>query len=214
MPKRPPAARGKGLFTEAAAPEPKPVAAAYRINIDGGSRGNPGPAAYGVVIRDARGEPVAKLKKYIGRSTNNVAEYYGLIAAMDYAQSHGVRAIRIESDSELLVKQMRGLYKVKSADLQPLYERAQKTAKAFESFRIDHVYREQNREADALANEALDEVEGKPRPAAPPKPDPTDKLSPRRVPARFRGGVLYLLEDVGLPDGTVVEVSIFPLQKP
>ena len=214
MAKRPPAARGKSLFTEAAAPEPKPVAAAYRINIDGGSRGNPGPAAYGVVIRDARGEPVAKLKKYIGRSTNNVAEYYGLIAAMDYAQSHGVRAIRIESDSELMVKQMRGLYKVKSADLQPLYERAQKTAKAFESFRIEHVYREQNREADALANEALDEVEGKPRPAAPPKPDPTDKLSPRRVPARFRGGVLYLLEDVGLPDGTVVEVSIFPLTKP
>jgi ribonuclease HI len=213
MPKRPPAARGKGLFTEAAAPEPKSVAAAYRINIDGGSRGNPGPAAYGVVIRDARGEPVAKLKKYIGRSTNNVAEYYGLIAAMDYAQSHGVRAIRIESDSELMVKQMRGLYKVKSADLQPLYERAQKTAKVFESFRIDHVYREQNREADALANEALDEVEGKPRPAAPAKPDPTEKSSPRRVPARFRGGVLYLLEDVGLPDGTVVEVSIFPFQK-
>jgi ribonuclease HI len=213
MPKRPPAARGKGLFTEAAAPEPKSVAAAYRINIDGGSRGNPGPAAYGVVIRDARGEPVAKLKKYIGRSTNNVAEYYGLIAAMDYAQSHGVRAIRIESDSELLVKQMRGLYRVKSADLQPLYERAQKTAKVFESFRIDHVYREQNREADALANEALDEVEGKPRPAAPAKPDPTEKLSPRKVPARFRGGVLYLLEDVGLPDGTVVEVSIFPFQK-
>lgn len=213
MPKRPPAARGKGLFTEAAAPEPKSVAAAYRINIDGGSRGNPGPAAYGVVIRDARGEPVAKLKKYIGRSTNNVAEYYGLIAAMDYAQSHGVRAIRIESDSELMVKQMRGLYKVKSADLQPLYERAQKTAKVFESFRIDHVYREQNREADALANEALDEVEGKPRPAAPAKTDATDKLSPRRVPARFRGGVLYLLEDVGLPDGTVVEVSIFPFQK-
>lgn len=213
MPKRPPAARGKGLFTEAAAPEPKSVAAAYRINIDGGSRGNPGPAAYGVVIRDARGEPLAKLKKYIGRSTNNVAEYYGLIAAMDYAQSHGVRAIRIESDSELLVKQMRGLYKVKSADLQPLYERAQKTAKLFESFRIDHVYREQNREADALANEALDEVEGKPRPAAPAKTDSAEKSSPRRVPARFRGGVLYLLEDVGLPDGTVVEVAIFPLQK-
>jgi ribonuclease HI len=213
MPRRPSIARGKSLFGETA-PEPKPAArGAYRINIDGGSRGNPGPAAYGVVIRDARGETVAKLKKYIGRFTNNVAEYYGLIAAMDYAQSHGVRAIRIESDSELLVKQMRGLYKVKSADLQPLFERAKKMSQSFESFRIDHVYREQNREADALANEALDETEGKPRPATAAKPDATDKAGPRRVPARFRSGVLYLLEDVGLPDGTVVEVSIFPLQK-
>jgi ribonuclease HI len=218
MPKRPPASKAKSLFAEAA-PEVKPAAAAaaYRINIDGGSRGNPGPAAYGVLIRDANGGVVAKLKKYIGRFTNNVAEYYGLIAAMDYAQSHGVRAIRIESDSELLVKQMRGQYKVKSADLQPLYERAQKMSKAFDSFRIDHVYRELNREADALANEALDETEGKPAnpatPATPAKPTLPDRTGPRRVPARFRGGVLYLLEDVGLPDGTVVEVSIFPLQK-
>jgi ribonuclease HI len=214
MPRRPSIARGKNLFGETAL-ETKPVAAAYRVNIDGGSRGNPGPAAYGVVIRDARGEIVAKLKKYIGRFTNNVAEYYGLIAAMDYAQSHGVRAIRIESDSELLVKQMRGLYKVKSADLQPLFERAKKMSQGFESFRIDHVYREQNREADTLANEALDETEGKPAvPGAAPKSSPTDKADPRRIPARFRGGVLYLLEDVGLPDGMVVEVSIFPLQKP
>ena len=214
MPRRPPTPKGKSLFGEAA-PEAKPVApAAFRINIDGGSRGNPGPAAYGVLIRDANGGVVAKLKKYIGRFTNNVAEYYGLIAAMDYAQSHGVRAIRIESDSELLVKQMRGLYGVKSTDLQPLYERAQKMSKAFDSFRIDHVYREQNREADALANEALDETEGKPaNPTAAAKPNAAERTGPRRVPARFRGGVLYLLEDVGLPDGTVVEVSIFPLQK-
>src|SRR5215467_4258286 len=217
MPRRPTTSRGKSLFGEATSETKSATAAAYRINIDGGSRGNPGPAAYGVVIRDARGETVAKLKKYIGRFTNNVAEYYGFIAAMDYAHSHGVRAIRIESDSELMVKQMRGLYKVKSADLQPLYERAQKMSKAFDSFRIDHVYREQNREADALANEALDETEGKPaNPAAsaakPTRPSP-DRTGPRRIPARFRGGVLYLLEDVGLPDGTVVEVSIFPLQK-
>jgi ribonuclease HI len=166
-------------------------------------------------MRDARGEPVAKLKKYIGRSTNNVAEYYGLIAAMDYAQSHGVRAIRVESDSELLVKQMRGLYKVKSADLQPLFERAKKMSQAFESFRIEHVYREQNREADTLVNEALDETEGKPKDAAAAaKPNSPERTGPRRIQARFRSGVLYLLEDVGLPDGTVVEVSIFPLQKP
>ncbi len=214
MPRRSPTSKGKSLFGEAA-PETKPVAsAAYRINIDGASRGNPGPAAYGVLIRDASGATVTKLKRYIGRFTNNVAEYYGLIAAMDYAQSHGVRAIRIESDSELMVKQMRGLYRVKSADLQPLYERAQKMSKAFDSFRIDHVYREQNREADGLANEVLDETEGKPANPAATKSNPAERTGPRRVPARFRGGVLYLLEDVGLPDGTVVEVSIFPLQKP
>ena len=213
MPGRTPTTRGKSLFSDAGE-ETKPAAAAtYRINIDGASRGNPGPASYGVLIRDARGEPVAKLKKYIGRFTNNVAEYYGLIAAMDYAQSHGARAIRVESDSELLVKQMRGLYKVKSADLQPLYERAQKMSKGFDQFRVEHVYREQNREADALANEALDEAEGKPANPPAAKANPTEKTAPRRVPARFRGGVLYLLEDVGLPDGTVVEVSIFPLQK-
>ena len=213
MPRRPSTTRGKSLFGDAG-PETKPAArAAYRINIDGASRGNPGPAAYGVVIRDARGETVAKLKKYIGRFTNNVAEYYGLIAAMDYAHSHGFHAIRVESDSELLVKQMRGLYKVKSADLQPLYERAHKMSAGFDAFGIEHVYREQNREADALANEALDASEGKPPNLPAAKSNSPDSIVARRIPARFRGGVLYLLEDVGLPDGTVVEVSIFPLQK-
>src|SRR5262245_58311510 len=83
--------RGAGLFGDHE-PEAKPAApAAWRANIDGGSRGNPGPAAYGVVIRNPRGEVVARLKKYIGRTTNNVAEYYGLIAALDYAQSNNLR---------------------------------------------------------------------------------------------------------------------------
>ena len=95
-----------------------------------------------------------RLKKYIGRMTNNVAEYYGLIAALDYAQSQGVRALRIESDSELLVRQMLGHYKVKSPDLRPLFERAKKMASTFEVFRIDHVYREQNSEADACQRSA------------------------------------------------------------
>ena len=113
------------------------------------------------MIRDPKGEVIARLKKYIGRMTNNVAEYYGLIAALDYAQSHHIRALRIESDSELLVKHMRGEYKVKSADLKPLFERAKKMSQSFASFRIDHIYREQNKEADALANEAMDEVSGK-----------------------------------------------------
>lgn len=224
MPKRPPTPRGKDLFADSPAePKSPAAAAAYRINIDGGSRGNPGPAAYGVIIRDGSGEVVAKLKKYIGRMTNNVAEYYGLIAALDYAESHKVKTIRIESDSELLVKQMRGQYKVKSEDLRPLFERALKMSKAFESFRIEHVYREQNREADALANEALDETEAKApgaaaakKTAAPvAKPEPvSSKPEPRKIQARFRGGVLYLLEDVELPDGMVVDVSIHLRPKP
>jgi ribonuclease HI len=228
MPRRSPTSRGKDLFGDAPA-EPKPAATAHRANIDGGSRGNPGPASYGVVIRDGRGEIVAKLKKYIGRMTNNVAEYYGLIAAMDYAQAHGIRALRVESDSELLVKQMRGLYKVKSEDLRPLFERAVKMSKGFDSFRIEHVYREQNREADALANEALDETEGKTsgdtsakRAAAAStksaalgtKPAASSKPEPRKIQARFRSGVLYLLEDVELPDGMVVDVSIHLRPKP
>jgi ribonuclease HI len=230
MPRRSSTPRGKSLFGDAA-PEPKPASAAYRANIDGGSRGNPGPAAYGVIIRDGKGEAVAKLKKYIGRMSNNVAEYYGLIAALDYAESHSVKSIRIESDSELLVKQMRGLYKVKSEDLRPLFERALKMSKTFESFRIEHVYREQNREADALANEAMDEVEAKvpgapvakkTESASPKKSEPASskpeasnsKPEPRKIQARFRGGVLYLLEDVELPDGMVVDVSIHLRPKP
>jgi ribonuclease HI len=231
MPKRPSPPEGARLFGDAAADSKHAAAptAAYRANIDGGSRGNPGPAAYGVVIRDAKGEIVARLKKYIGRMTNNVAEYYGLIAALDYVESQGIRALRIESDSELLVKQMKGLYKVRSAELAPLYERARKMSAALDSFRIDHVYREQNREADALANMAMDEVEGpdaKPRserggakaaapsssPAAPaaPKPQasPTLPSDVRKIRARFRSGVLYLLEDVELPDGIELDVLL------
>jgi ribonuclease HI len=220
---RTPPNRGAGLFGEPA-PETKPPA--WRANIDGGSRGNPGPASYGVVIRDPRGEIVARLKKYIGRTTNNVAEYYGLIAALDYAQSNSIRALRVESDSELLVKQMRGQYKVKSADLKPLYERAKKMSQAIPAFRIDHVYREQNREADLLANEAMDEVSGKAPGGerrnskiedgnsktenrnSPPNPNPTIKVR-----ARFRSGILYPLEDVDLPDGAEVEILLRPTTK-
>jgi ribonuclease HI len=204
-PNRTAANRGAGLFGEPA-PEAKP--AAWRANIDGGSRGNPGPASYGVVIRDPRGEIVARLKKYIGRTTNNVAEYYGLIAALDYAQSHSIKALRIESDSELMVKQMRGQYKVKSPDLQPLYERAKKMAATIASFRIDHVYREQNKEADALANQAMDEANGK-SPASAVSSEPRAPRSETiKVLARFRSGILYPLEDINLPDGAEVEILL------
>jgi ribonuclease HI len=213
MSKPPSANRGARLFADAAAESHAP-AAAYRANIDGGSRGNPGPASYGVVIRGPRGEVVAKLKKYIGRMTNNVAEYYGLIAALDYAQSHGIRALRVESDSELLVRQIRGQYKVKSAELRPLFERARKMAQTFASFKIEHVYREQNAEADTLANEALDETSG-----APPrmKPDaPATKPRPplsRKVRARVRNGALVPIDPLDLPEGSEVEILLRPLAK-
>lgn len=215
MVRRPPTSSHiTGLFAHVS-PEPRTTPAAYKANIDGGSRGNPGPAAYGVVIRDPRGEIVAKLKKYIGRTTNNVAEYYGLIAALDYAQSHGVRALRIESDSELLVKQMRGQYRVKSGELRPLFERARKTSQSFESFRMEHVFREQNREADALVNEALDETSRSSASTVRPKPEPrTNKPEPRRVRARYRSGILYPLEDLDLPDGAEVEILLRALPKP
>jgi hypothetical protein len=118
---------------------------------------------------------------------------------------------------------MRGVYKVKSEDLRPLFERALKMSKGFDSFRIEHVYREQNREADALVNEALDETEGKTPGAAPAKKTESSttksepagsKPEPRKIQARFRSGVLYLLEDVELPDGMVVDVSIHLRPKP
>jgi ribonuclease HI len=206
MPRRPPVHRGSGLFGE---PEPeRKQIASFHANIDGGSRGNPGPAAYGVVIRDGRGEIVARLKKYIGQNTNNVAEYFGLIAALDYAQTHGIRGLRVESDSELLVKQMRGQYKVKSEELKPLFERAKKMSQTLESFRIEHVYREQNREADALVNQALDETSR----AGTAGRSGTAKLPPEdssmRFFARYQDGALHPEDALNLPDGTDVEVII------
>jgi len=205
MPTRPPVHRGSGLFGE---PEPeRKQIASYLANIDGGSRGNPGPAAYGVVMRDGRGEVVASLKKYIGQNTNNVAEYFALIAALDYAQTHGIRALRVESDSELLVKQMRGQYKVKSEELKPLFERAKKMSQTLEMFRIEHVYREQNREADALVNQALDET-SRPGAAAANAAKLPPKDSSLRFFARYKDGALHPEDALNLPDGTDVEVIL------
>ena len=101
---------------------------AYTANIDGAARGNPGPASYGVVLRRPDGKPLESLGKYIGRHTNNVAEYYALIAALDYAAANGIKRLRVYSDSQLIVNQIKGLYKVKHPDLRPLHERAKKQA--------------------------------------------------------------------------------------
>src|SRR5438445_798630 len=144
-------ASGKLLF---GAPErPANIFVAY---VDGASRGNPGPASYAVILRGPDGATRFEAGKYIGRATNNVAEYYGLITALDYAAAQGIERLLVRSDADLLVRQMQGRYKVKSPDLRPLYERARKLARGFAYFAMEHVPREQNRKADELANVALD----------------------------------------------------------
>ena len=124
--------------------------------IDGGSRGNPGPAGYGVRIEDAAGTIVAQFSGAVGIATNNVAEYKGLLAALDWAQTNGHRQVHIRSDSELLVRQMRGEYRVKNAGLQPLHALARELVRQIGRVTFEHVRRELNRDADRLANEAMD----------------------------------------------------------
>jgi probable phosphoglycerate mutase len=180
-------------------------------NIDGASRGNPGPASYAVVIRDASGKVVLELAKKLGRETNNVAEYYALLAALDYAANHGITALRIRSDSELLVRQMQGRYKVKSPDLKPLHERASKLARQLGYFAIEHVRREQNRDADALANVALDGGQVSTAAVGSLGPEPGKKsreTRARRVRARFANGVLVPSEPLDLPEDSEVLLDL------
>jgi probable phosphoglycerate mutase len=130
---------------------------------DGGSRGNPGPAGYGVRIEDGKGQLVEELYESLGTATNNVAEYRGLLAALRWARDHGITTLRVRSDSELLVKQMKGIYRVKNPGLQPLYQEAQQLARQIGRVTFEHVRREQNAEADRLANKAMDEAATAPR---------------------------------------------------
>jgi ribonuclease HI len=130
-------------------------------HIDGGARGNPGPAGYGVVIEDQAGRRVAGLSQYLGHHTNNYAEYSGLLAALEYALTHGPKALKVISDSELMVRQITGVYKVRNAALLELYQKAQQLIRQLEWFEIGHVLRESNREADQLANEAMDRGQGR-----------------------------------------------------
>ena len=127
--------------------------------IDGGARGNPGPAGYGVRIEQPDGTVLAELHGGIGIATNNVAEYNGLLAALKWAVDRGERRLRIRADSELLVKQMRGEYKVKNAGLQPLYVRARLLTTKLDSVVFEHVRRDSNTDADRLSNVGMDEAE-------------------------------------------------------
>jgi len=195
--------RGPRLFSEPA--EAAPKRGLVTANIDGGARGNPGPAAYGVVLRDASGATVFETGKYVGRATNNVAEYYGLVAALDAALERGIARLRVESDSELLVRQMEGRYRVKSADLKPLHERALKMSRGFEHFEIVHVPRERNREADRLVNAVLDgKNEGEIRNSK----FETRAEQARTIRAHYRGGVFVLEEPVELAEGTEAIVTV------
>ena len=135
---------------------PSPPAEYLVAHIDGGARGNPGPAGYGVVLEDQNGRRVAGLSQYLGHRTNNYAEYSGLLAALQYALEHGPKALKVISDSELMVRQIKGVYKVRNAALQELYRKAQEMIRQLGWFEIGHVLRESNREADQLANEAMD----------------------------------------------------------
>ena len=125
-------------------------------HVDGGARGNPGPAGFGVTIEDQHGKRIAEFSRYLGHHTNNFAEYSGLVAALNYALEHQHPALRVLSDSELMVRQMNGVYKVRSPELRPLYEEARRLSRQLTWFRIEHVRREKNAEADRLANEAMD----------------------------------------------------------
>jgi probable phosphoglycerate mutase len=215
---------GVRLFSD---PHPiGPPAGIHIANIDGASRGNPGPASYAVVLRDAAGEVVFQLAKKLGRQTNNVAEYYALLAALDFAVTHGLKALRIRSDSELLVRQIEGRYKVKSLDLKPLHERALKLARHLEYFALEHVPREMNRDADALANAALDSARteaaenrsprnesqpaGRAAKTRPLSTHPSAAMTrpSRRVRARFEKGVFVPIEPLDLPEGGEVTLEV------
>ena len=126
------------------------------VNVDGGARGNPGPAAIGVVLRGEDGEVVADAAEPIGAATNNVAEYRALIRGIEMAAERGATELELRGDSELVVKQIRGEYRVKDAGLKPLHAEARSKLSAFDRWTFTHVRREQNAEADALVNQALD----------------------------------------------------------
>ena len=172
---------------------------------DGGARGNPGPAGYGVVIQDESGRTVAALSEYLGHQTNNFAEYQGLIAALEYALKHGPKALKVISDSELLVRQIKGIYKVKNPTLQDLHARAKDLIARLEWFAIGHAMREHNQEADQLANEAMDKGMGRSRTPSP-NAASGQLSSPQEFEGMVRNGVVDLQGKI--PDGTRVQVRV------
>lgn len=187
-------------------PHESPPAHHLIAHSDGGARGNPGPSGYGVVIKDQSGRKVAALSEYLGHQTNNFAEYQGLIAALEYALEHGPKALKVISDSELLVRQIKGVYKVKNATLQDLHARAKELIGQLDWFSIAHALREHNQEADRLANEAMDRGMGGTDASSGSKPMPPF-LPPQELEGVVRGGKIELISG-SLPDGTRVQVRV------
>lgn len=132
------------------------------LRTDGAARGNPGPAGIGVVLESEPGEPVVEVAAYIGETTNNVAEYRALLRGLEEAEKVAPRSLTVLCDSELLVRQLNGLYKVRADHLKPLFAEASRRLRAFPRARIMHVGRQENSRADRLANRAIDEHERKP----------------------------------------------------
>src|ERR1700722_10582136 len=208
------------LFSEAAPPK---TATSSWINAhcDGGARGNPGPAGYGALIQDDQGMVIAELSEFLGLRTNNYAEYSGLLGCLQYALDHSHPRLRVISDSELMVKQIQGKYKVNSPDLKPLWQEAKNRIAKLEGFEISHALRHKNKDADRLANEAMDRgmkrphTVGQPAPAplkAPPYP-PKSEAPPHpfvKADAMLRGftkdGVVHILGSATLPDGVFVKI--------
>jgi probable phosphoglycerate mutase len=192
------AAPQSGLFT---APESAKTTGDWiSAHCDGGARGNPGPAGFGVYIQSHEGMVLAELSEFIGFKTNNVAEYYGLLAALDFALQNGHPRLRVVSDSELMVKQIQGKYKVASPDLRPLFDEAKRRIAKLEGFQIEHALRAKNKHADRLANLAMDRGMGK-KTAATPYPKAEKQLK-----GFVKDGVVHLLEGE-LPEGVFVTIQ-------
>jgi probable phosphoglycerate mutase len=211
-----------------ASPDPAASEGWFTAHCDGGSRGNPGPSGYGAIVEDPQGRVAARLSQFLGIQTNNYAEYSGLLACLQWAIENGAKRLRVVSDSELMVKQMQGKYKVASPVLRPLYEQARSRSRQLERFEMRHTLRGGNKEADQLANEAMDKGMGRtpstqsadalsrrvsdaplrpsPRPAAPQQP-PAPAARPARqvLEGYVKGGVVHLLEGE-LPDGVFVKI--------
>jgi ribonuclease HI len=218
MPARPTAP--PSLFSEP--PPPKPEKSVWiNAHCDGGARGNPGPAGYGALIQDDQGMVLAELSEFLGMRTNNYAEYSGLLACLQYALDHHHPRLRVISDSELMVKQIQGKYKVNSPDLKPLWQEARNRIARLEAFEISHALRHKNKDADRLANEAMDRGMKRPRapgqPAPPPlkaTPYPTKSETPpdpyAKADTMLRGftkdGVVHVLGGATLPDGVFVKI--------
>lgn len=220
MPPRPTA---PSLFQPETTPSsgPGPKKDWINAHCDGGARGNPGPAGYGALIQDHEGMVLAELSEFLGIRTNNYAEYSGLLGCLQYALDHHHPRLRVVSDSELMVKQIQGKYKVNSPDLKPLWQEARNRIAQLEAFEITHALRHKNKDADRLANEAMDRGMKRPHApgqAAPPPlkatPYPTKSEAPAnpypKAEAMLRGftrdGVVHLLGGATLPDGIFVKI--------